>query len=52
MFARDGKLFSAEYGESGRLELEELAHFNAATPERLEAPEWARTWWGEANLRR
>ncbi|MBI3909574.1 MAG: hypothetical protein HY320_01410 [Armatimonadetes bacterium] len=44
VFARGGRLFSGRYAETGRLVPEELADFNNAEPEPVEAPEWMKVW--------
>ncbi len=44
VFTRNGCVFSARYGESGRLEVVQLADFNGATFAALEAPDEAKVW--------
>ena len=43
VYARDGKLFSAEIGQH-RLDEREIADFNAHKPQQVVTPKWARRW--------
>ena len=44
VFARDGKLFTGRYSETGSHQYEILADFNASRPESIKTPDWAAIW--------
>lgn len=44
VYAKQGKLFTAEITDSGKFVPTELADFNLSKPRRTKSPEWARKW--------
>ena len=44
VFARDGKVFSAEIGDAAAISERELADFNGSRPAAVPPPPWAKKW--------